>query len=182
VLLFALHKECAQKMSELLREHRVEKRYQAIVRGYTHTQGEIEHPLRKIVDRYGEKVYRSTLAQQAKTNYRCLATAELPWRVDRYPTSRYSLIELVPHTGRRHQLRRHCKHIAHPIIGDPKYGKSGHNRLFQRVYGSSRLLLAAVSLRFVHPYTNATLAISAEPDESFMYCTRHFVPLPGSHI
>ena len=61
-------------------------------------------------------------AQAARTRFRRLATVELPHAVDRYPTSRYALVELFPETGRRHQLRRHLKHIAHPIIGDATYG------------------------------------------------------------
>jgi tRNA pseudouridine65 synthase len=85
-------------------------------------------------------------AQPALTRYRRLALAELPCRVDRYPTSRYALVELEPETGRRHQLRRHLKHIAHPIIGDATYGKGRHNRLFQTLFGSHRLLLAIVRI------------------------------------
>ena len=67
--------------------------------------------------------------QPALTRYRRLATVELPVAVDTYATSRYALLHLMPETGRRHQLRRHLKHIAHPIIGDATYGKGRHNRM-----------------------------------------------------
>jgi len=50
----------------------------------------------------------------------------------------YALVELAPLTGRRHQLRRHMKHIAHPIIGDATHGKGRHNRLFQELFGYQR--------------------------------------------
>lgn len=106
-------------------------------------------------------------AQPAFTRFRRLSTAELPHRVDRYPTSRYALLDLEPETGRRHQLRRHLKHIAHPIIGDATYGKGRHNRLFQTLFGSSRLLLACTQLAFRHPRSGALLSIDAPPSEDF---------------
>jgi tRNA pseudouridine65 synthase len=81
--------------------------------------------------------------------------------VDRYPTSRYALVQLEPLTGRRHQLRRHLKHLSHPIIGDTTYGKSRHNRLFRDVLGCRRLLLACVELQLVHPVTGERLVCSA---------------------
>jgi tRNA pseudouridine65 synthase len=87
--------------------------------------------------------------------------------VDRYPTSRYALVSLAPVTGRRHQLRRHLKHAAHPIVGDTTYGKSGHNRLFESLFGSRRLLLACTSLAFEHPNTGRPLRITAPPDDDF---------------
>ena len=95
------------------------------------------------------------------TRYRRLASAELPHRVDRYATSRYSLLQLEPLTGRRHQLRRHLHHLSHPIIGDSTYGKGRHNRLFTRLFGCRRLLLACVELRFDHPLTGASVTVTA---------------------
>ena len=95
--------------------------------------------------------------QRAVTHYLRLADAELPHAVDRYPTSRYALLELAPETGRRHQLRRHLKHDAHPVIGDATYGKGRHNRLFAQLFGSHRLLLACVELGLTHPATGRPL-------------------------
>jgi tRNA pseudouridine65 synthase len=92
---------------------------------------------------------------------------ELPYRVDRYPTSRYALLELLPLTGRRHQLRRHMKHIAHPIIGDATHGKGRHNRLFQALFGCRRLLLAATELRLRHPVSGEPLIVRAPLAEDF---------------
>lgn len=108
------------------------------------------------------------VVQPALTRYRRLATAELPLQVDRYPSSRYALVELEPETGRRHQLRRHLKHIAHPIVGDATYGKGRHNRLFQQLFGSSRLLLACTTLTLPHPRTGARLGIQAPPAGDFL--------------
>lgn len=111
-------------------------------------------------------------AQPALTRFRRLATAELPHQVDRYPSSRYALLELEPESGRRHQLRRHLKHIAHPIIGDATYGKGRHNRLFQHLFGSSRLLLACTTLTLPHPRTGIRLTIRASPAGDFLNVTR----------
>ncbi len=79
-------------------------------------------------------------AQPAVTDFRCLATCSCP-PGGPLPTSRYALVELTPHTGRRHQLRRHLEHLAHPIIGDATFGKGRHNRLFQQLFGCHRMLL-----------------------------------------
>lgn len=95
------------------------------------------------------------------TDYRRLGKIELPFGVDRYPTSRYSLMALAPKSGRRHQLRRHMKHIAHPIIGDTCYGKGVHNRFFAEYFGCRGMLLTAVALTFDHPLTGKMVRIRA---------------------
>jgi tRNA pseudouridine65 synthase len=103
----------------------------------------------------------------ATTGYSRLATVELPDAVDRYPSSRYALVELLPGTGRQHQLRRHLKHIAHPIIGDANWGKGVHNRFFQQRFGCHRLLLACTRMELRHPQDGRPLSIEAPLEESF---------------
>jgi tRNA pseudouridine65 synthase len=165
VMLFALQREVASALGEMVRGGRLHRTYVAVVRGLTPETGEIDHPLAKILDpaelrgdaaAVGTRPPRPTL-----TRYRRLASAELPHRVDRYPTSRYSLLQLEPATGRRHQLRRHLHHLSHPIIGDSTYGKGRHNRLFTQLFGCRRLLLACVELRFDHPVSGAPLTVTA---------------------
>ena len=92
---------------------------------------------------------------------------ELPYAVDRYPSSRYALLELKPETGRRHQLRRHLKHLAHPIIGDATYGKGRHNRLFQELFGCHRMLLACLEMRLTHPVSGEPIKLSAPLSDDF---------------
>ena len=87
--------------------------------------------------------------------------------VERYPRTRYSLVELRPETGRRHQLRRHLKHIAHPIIGDSTHGKGIHNRFFAAHFGCQRMLLLCESLQLKHPLTGQPLILQTRPDEDF---------------
>lgn len=160
VLLFALDREMLTLLARQFEQQHVDKTYLAVVRGHPPEAGEIDHPLVLQVDALQGKS-DAQIVQTAQTGYRRLATVELPHAVDRYPTSRYALLELKPHTGRRHQLRRHMKHIAHPIIGDATYGKGRHNRLFQELFGCHRLLLAAMAMRFVHPLTHQAVTIQA---------------------
>jgi tRNA pseudouridine65 synthase len=159
VLVFGLSPEAASALAERFRSRRVWKSYLAVVRGYPDAQGVIDHPVRD----------RDTgQSNHAQTRYRRLATAELNESVSRYPTSRYALVEACPVTGRRHQLRRHFKHISHPVIGDTTFGEGRHNRFFRDRFGVHRLLLMSRHLRFVHPYTGRHVDISAEPGEDWM--------------
>lgn len=160
VLLFAFDAETARHLGAAFDSGAVRKRYLAVVRGIPPESGRIDHGLVRLRDDYAAR-QPDEMPQSAITAYRRLCTWELPYRVDRYPTSRYALLELEPLTGRRHQLRRHMKHIAHPIIGDATYGKGMHNRLFQSVFDSRRLLLACTGITCSHPSSGAPLSVEA---------------------
>ena len=168
VLLFALDRDIARQLGEQFQTQQIDKTYLAIVRGYPDKVGAIDHPLTRQYDDYEFRAADATAeAQTALTRYRRLATVELPYAVDRYPTSRYALLELSPETGRRHQIRRHLKHIAHPIIGDATYGKGRHNRLFQERFGCRRMLLACTALRLTHPVTGQPFTLAAPLADDF---------------
>ena len=168
VLLFALDRDVGRRLSAQFEAQQVDKTYLAVVRGIPEESGTIDHPLTRQFDDYEFRSPDSAgEAQNALTHYQRLATIELPHRVDRYPTSRYALLELKPETGRRHQLRRHLKHIAHPIIGDATYGKGRHNRLFQELFGCHRLLLACLEMRLTHPLSGQPLTLKAPLAEDF---------------
>ncbi len=167
VLVFALSPEIARRMGEHFTERRVEKRYQAIVRGHLEA-GTIDYPLVEQPDALADALADPDKpAQPAVTDYRCLARTELPFPVGRYPTARYSLLELMPRTGRKHQLRRHLKHIFHPILGDTTYGDGRHNRFLRERFGCDRLLLAATELSFPHPVEGHRLTLRSPPCETF---------------
>ncbi|MDQ6977241.1 MAG: pseudouridine synthase, partial [Ghiorsea sp.] len=106
-------------------------------------------------------------AQDAVTHYKRLATVELDEPVGRYNTSRYSLLRLTPKTGRKHQLRRHFKHIFHPIVGDTTHGDGKHNQMFRDKMNCHRLLLAATSLSFEHPVSQERINIAAGLDDVY---------------
>lgn len=165
LLVFAFEPAVAAALGAAFAGRAVEKRYLAVVRGHPPAELLIDHPLAPPRDPYLRAA--PAAAQPAHTALRCLATVEVPIAVERYPTSRYALVELTPETGRRHQLRRHMKHIAHPIIGDATYGKGQHNRMVAAEFGVARLLLAAVGLGFAHPVDGRRLQLACAPGESF---------------
>lgn len=193
ILLFALDRATAALMVRRFEERSVAKRYLAIVRGHPPEKGLIDQPLRRPdlpPDANARDTAVRTLLQDARTRFERRATAELPVRVDRYPTSRYALLELFPETGRHHQIRRHLKHLAHPVIGDATHGVGRHNRLFQQRYGSHRLLLASTGLSFAHPDDDRPIELTCAPASDFTHVTRAlgwdatlatlFPPVPGA--
>lgn len=178
VLLFAFEAGTTRRLGEQFERNEVQKTYLAVVRGWPPEAGAIDHPLARQYDDYG-RVLKETEAQPAHTDFRRLATVELPYAVDRYPTSRYALVALTPRTGRRHQLRRHMKHFAHPIIGDATHGKGRHNRFFQQQFGCGRLLLACVELRCRHPLTGEPILVRAPLGDQFADIVERFGWLGG---
>lgn len=168
VLIFGLNAEIASLLGRQFEAGTIDKRYWAVVRGHPADAGSIDHPLSRQRDPYEFRDARSSAeAQPALTHFKCLARVELPYPVDRYPNSRYALLELDPVTGRRHQLRRHLKHIAHPIIGDATYGKGRHNRFFAEQFGCNRLLLACIRMRFAHPVSGQAMEIETPVSGQF---------------
>lgn len=168
VLLFALDKDVAKKMSEQFRDRKTKKIYLAVVRGYTNESGIIEHALVEKLDKIADKDARKDKeAQEAVTEYERLSTVELDFAVGKYDKTRYSLVKLFPKTGRKHQLRRHMKHISHHILGDTKYGRGEHNKFIREQFDCHRLLLHAVELHIRHPYSDEELLIKAPLDETF---------------
>ncbi len=178
VLLFAFDSAdstVTRALSRQFENNEVEKTYLAVVRGWPPEAGVIDHALSRQHDDYGRAMTdTAAAAQPAVTRYRRLATIELPVAVDRYPTSRYALVELTPLSGRRHQLRRHMKHIDHPIIGDATHGKGRHNRFFLNELGCGRLLLACTRLHFRHPVTGEKVGVGDTPKDQFAALLERF--------
>ena len=168
VLLFALDPEAGKRMTELFTTGAVSKQYIAIVRGITNEEEHIDYALKEQWDKRGDqRADKDKPAQQASTDYKRLATMELPYPVGRYATARYSLLSVAPLTGRMHQIRRHMKHIFHPIIGDTTYGDGKQNEFFRTQFNCHRLLLHAHTLTFKHPYTNEGFRLQAPLDNDF---------------
>lgn len=174
VLLFALTPEALTAASKAFEHEQVAKTYLAVVRGWPPESGVIDYALSRQYDKHEQRPDHDIgEAQAAVTHYERLATVELPIMVDRYPTSRYALLRLHPQTGRRHQLRRHLKHIAHPIIGDATHGKGIHNRMFAERFDSTRLLLACMSMSLRHPVSGKHLLLSTQLDPDFSNTLSH---------
>lgn len=151
VLVFALSPEIASRLGDAFMSQHVEKRYLALVRGLAPEEVLIDHPIAK---------------EPGKPK---LAAVTRVTRLESYPVTdeltqvsrRYSWVEAVPLTGRPHQVRRHLKHINHPIIGDVRYGKGEHNRLFRRRFCLERMALHAASLCLPHPIDATPLLVTA---------------------
>lgn len=175
VLLMGLSSEVGRQLSEQFAAHQLQKTYHAVVRGWLSGEGHLDYPLveeqDKIADRFnqGEKA-----AQAAITDWRGLAQAEAAIAVGRYDSARYSLVALQPHTGRKHQLRRHMTHLRHPIIGDSKHGDLKQNRAAAEHLAMNRLMLHASELQLNHPVTGEPLTLRAGLDDCWQGVVTRF--------
>ncbi|MFT6919481.1 MAG: tRNA pseudouridine65 synthase [Cognaticolwellia sp.] len=168
VLLFALTQDVARLMGQAFSERKIKKTYFALTRGHLLNEGVIDYPLKEKLDDLGDKnVSRAKEAQSAETLYTSVAIASLPVPLGNYTSVRYSLIKCQPHTGRRHQIRRHLAHLRHPIIGDINYGDNKQNPFFGEHFGFKRLMLMAKQVEFIHPVTGLDMLIEAEFDEQW---------------
>lgn len=145
LLVFARTAEAASALGRAFASQAIEKIYLALVRGQTPEAGVIDHPVPRVEG--GERV-------AARTSFRSLGFSA---------RSRCSLVEVQLHSGRLHQIRRHFKHISHPLVGDVRYGKGDVNRLFRERHGLHRLALHAHRLVFTHPASAAVVGFCAEP-------------------
>ena len=157
VLLFALTEEVNSLMQQQFQNGLVDKTYHAIVRGYTPEQLDIDYPLRK----------ENGTVQEAFTSLRTLQHSEVGFQIGKHPTSRYSVVELKPTTGRMHQLRKHMAHIFHPIIGDRPYGCNKQNRYFKEEFEMLEMMLHASGLAFTHPVLGSRQQIHAPFQPAF---------------
>ncbi|MCW4153530.1 pseudouridine synthase [Halomonas sp. 18H] len=171
LMVFALDSRTARTLADDFAAHRVGKRYLAVVRGHGPEQECLDYALR---DEDGRRPKAEMPAREARTAIARLDSVELPVRVDRYPSARYSLMEARPLTGRRHQIRRHLSRRGYPIIGDAKHGKSVHNRFFAEQLDCPGLLLAAVGLTFTHPVHGQPLSLDCALDTRLTSLFQHF--------
>jgi len=158
ILVFGLVKEMDSALQTLFMDQKVDKTYWALVRGYTDDSGTIDYALRK----------ENGTLQEAVTHYKTLSRTQIDLPSEHHPTSRYSLVEVKPETGRMHQIRKHFKHIFHPIIGDRPHGCNKQNRMFVEKFQMNTMLLHAQRLQFTHPVTGAPVDIKAPLQPEFV--------------
>lgn len=143
-VLFARDSESAARLASCFREQRMEKRYLALVRGHMKEDaGRIDYAIPNSED--GERV-------PAATRYEVLARSSV---------DRCSLVWVMPETGRLHQIRRHLRHLGHPLVGDVAYGDGKINRHYRAGYGLHRLALHASALSFPHPSREREIRVTA---------------------
>ncbi len=154
ILIFTKNPESAKVMQAKLVEGGADKSYLCLVRGYLEPHGIIERELKK--DLIGE-------LQPAKSEYWTLDQTEIPFSSSsRYPTSRYSLLKVFPHTGKMHQIRRHMAQVRHYIIGDTSHGDNKQNNFFRNELGLKNMLLHSWKLSFGHPISKSKIEIEAD--------------------
>ncbi|RUO68801.1 tRNA pseudouridine(65) synthase TruC [Idiomarina ramblicola] len=168
LLIFALNSDVARSLTEQMTARQVRKTYHAVVRGYVSDSGTIDYSLKEELDKLADADADTDKEKQsAITHYECLKQVELPYKVSKkHDTTRYSLVQMQPETGRKHQLRRHMAHIRHPIVGDTNHGDGRHNNFFRSHFDIHRLLLAATALSFHHPVSGEPMNLELPlPDE-----------------
>lgn len=157
VLLFALDKESDRIMQQMFQNRQVEKKYWAIVRGFAPSAMTIDYALKN----------ENEIFQDAVTHFKTLEQYQIDVPFGKHATSRYSLVEAMPETGRMHQLRKHFAHILHPIIGDRPHGCNKQNRFWLEKFQMKTMLLHASELSFIHPHTKEEIVIKADISDEF---------------
>lgn len=163
IIIFGKTPEAGGRLGHAFGTHAIAKNYLAIVRGWISQSDTIDYPLMDAESGQHEPL-------PAITQYKCLQHSEMDEEIGlRYKTARFSLAEISPLTGRRHQIRKHFSHIRHPIIGDKRHGDVKHNTYFREKYQMARMLLHAHTIGFEHPFTKEWLCLIAPPDDDFRH-------------
>ena len=150
LLVLARGKDMHRRLSMLFQDRQVDKQYVALVDGLiAEESGAVDLPL--IVDwpNRPRHMVDFEIGKPSLTRYRRLAYDE---------ANDCSRVELIPETGRTHQLRVHMQALGHAILGDPLYGNATAK------CRPPRLMLHAESLAFDHPITRKSLSFHCAPD------------------
>ncbi len=146
VLLFARGKQSAERLGAMFEAHDLKRRYSAIIEGnLKEDSGTWSCPLLELPNL---NVVESSDGKMAITHFEVYRRS-----------SKYTYLNLTLETGKKHQIRAHCKRAGHPVVGDQRYG-SKENPL-------RRLCLHARSIEFVHPFTKKVLYIESPLHKSF---------------
>ena len=170
VLLFALNADTARLLGQAFESgDGLQKTYRAVVRGWPADEGLIDHPLKRMPD---DMRTERLEVQPAQSRFATLRRFELPLPHSQahqgFASTRCAEVALQPLTGRRHQLRRHMKHIAHPIIGDATHGKGPLNRAVAEHLGLQLLWLHALRLDMRHPVSGEPLQLESPLPEEWV--------------
>lgn len=145
IMVFARNKEALRNLQQQFQHRKTEKSYQAIVAGrLTPSQGAINLPMRCDWPNRPKQMVCYEFGKKSLTRWRIMDFIEGNTRV-----------ELLPFTGRSHQLRIHCEALGHPILGDNLYGTQYSQN------ATEQLCLHAQSLSFSHPKTNTWLTFAS---------------------
>ena len=145
IILLASKREYVASFQALFTTNEIQKIYFGVVRGFSKENLIIDSPV---------KGRDALVYKDAETHIKLLDKIILDIPVKPYNSSRYSLVELKPITGRMHQLRIHMNKVSTPLINDAKYGDKNHDLMYAKQFGWKNLFLHAGILEFIHPFTN----------------------------
>jgi tRNA pseudouridine65 synthase len=165
IILLASKKEYVSTFQALFTNKEIKKIYYGVVRGYSQDNRIIDSPV---------KGRDALVYKEAESHLKCLDKIELNIPVKPYDSSRYSLVELTPTTGRMHQLRIHMNKLSTPLINDAKYGDKNHNTMYGDQFGWKNLFLHAGSLAFTHPFSNQELFLKSSFSDDWIQLFEKF--------
>jgi len=169
LLVVAKTESVHQALARQFKAHTIQRIYLALVLGILKpATGRIELAIGR--DRWERKKIsmRTTRPKEAVTEYRVIESLQAA-----------SLLEIRPLTGRTHQIRVHLASIKHPVLGDAVYGSRKAMRLGNLL--TSRQMLHARTLGFIHPATRQLMEFSAPlPDDFESVLTYLRKSSPGS--
>ncbi len=148
VLVFARTSKAASRLARSFHDRKVEKTYLAVALGrFEKESGELEGFIERTHLRSRLAAAESSKAKSAVLSYRVLSSS-----------GEFSLVEVVPRTGRHHQIRLQLSAAGHPVVGDLKYGAP-------RALPDKSIALHAARLSFPHPVRDEIVTISAPPPD-----------------
>ena len=142
MIIAALHGDTLRDFTRMIREHRIDKFYFALVKGnLDRDKGTISESLTRTDSPKGSKMKVGETGKDAQT-------AITHYRVKQHYEG-YDLVKIKLETGRMHQIRAHFASIGHPLLGDTRYGDFALNREAKKLFGLNRLFLHSCRLEFV---------------------------------
>ena len=165
IILLASKREYVASFQALFTNNEIQKIYYGVVRGFSQEHQIIDSPV---------KGRDALVYKDAETQLKLLDKIILEIPVKPYKSSRYSLVELKPKTGRMHQLRIHMNKVSTPLINDAKYGDKNHDLMYAKEFGWKNLFLHAGSLEFIHPFTNKKLILKSSFSEDWIQLFQEF--------
>lgn len=166
LIILAKNPNALEKLQTLFSEHKIEKKYLALVFGKLEKkEGEIvgligrdPHARRRQISKTIHFDFQAGHVRESKTYYKTLTE----YRFKKYELT---LVEAKLDTGRMHQIRVHFKSIGHPLIGDQIYNIK-HSRKVSKELGLSRQFLHAYKLEFINPFDNKKVELQSDlPDD-----------------
>ena len=150
VIVFARTSKAASRLSEQIRNRRVEKIYRCVVNGVLEGEGRLENFISKDETRNIVTVIDTEKSgfKSSYLDYRALAVKD-----------GLTLTEVKLGTGRSHQIRAQMAHAGYPLIGDQKYGKKDDR--------TKDIALEAYKLSFEHPVKHEFITFEAPIPESY---------------